>query len=91
MSPAVRSDCGAFAIHLVVGDILKRLVVGPHGFDFVKDLYDAPATGAAAGRVGVVDANLVGIVDAVEHDVVAYVGKRTGAHCGDNGPSEVLG
>lgn len=51
----------------------------------LRTFYDAPAAGAAVGRVGVVDANLVGIVDAVEHDVVAYVGKRTGAHCGDNG------
>ncbi len=25
MSPAVRSGCGAFAIHLVIGDVLKRL------------------------------------------------------------------
>ena len=37
MSPAVRSDCGAFAIHLVIGDVLKRLAkgdalaVGKHG------------------------------------------------------------
>ena len=26
MSPAVRSDCGAFAIHLVIWGVLKRLV-----------------------------------------------------------------